>query len=134
MFAAPASTPAPPTRAVQTAPPVGRPFHQTIQTVDGAFSVTLDVTPNHAGNNLFTASVVDNHTKQPATSVTVTLYITMQDMAMGTTSIVLQAATGGQFSATSDNFSMDGDWAIGISIQTPDHVQHKAGVNLVVTL
>jgi copper transport protein len=83
---------------------------------------------------VFTASVLDNHTTQPATHVDVTLYTTMQDMAMGTDSIVLHATTNGQFSTTSNNLNMRGHWGLAIAIQTPDHVIHKAGVNLVTPL
>jgi 5-hydroxyisourate hydrolase-like protein (transthyretin family) len=80
---------------------------------------------------VFTVHVLDAHTGQLASHVTITLYTTMQDMAMGTDSIALHANGKGQFSATSDNLSMSGHWAIGIAIQTPDHALHKAGVSLV---
>lgn len=113
---------------------VTQPFHQTVKTLDGAFSVTLDVTPNRSGPNVFTVSVLDNHTTQPANNVNVTLYTTMEDMAMGTDSLVLHATANGQFSATSDNLNMRGHWGLAIAIQTPDHVIHKAGVSLVTPL
>ena len=122
-------TPQPQPRSQAT--PTDSPFHGTLQTFDRAFTVTLDITPNHSGINVFTASVLDNHTAQPASGVEVTLYTTMQDMAMGTNSLLLHASATGQFSATGNNLSMDGHWAIGIVIQTPDHILHKAGVNLV---
>lgn len=136
LSSAPVSTPTQAVQATQVAQatPGGRPFHQIIQTLDGAFTVTLDIAPNRSGSNVFTALVLDNHTKQPAATITVTLYTTMQDMAMGTSSIVLQAGGNGQFSATGNNLNMNGDWAIGIAIQTSDHALHKAGVSLVVSL
>lgn len=113
---------------------VAQPFHGTVKTLDGDFTVTLDITPNRSGTNVFTARVMDDHTDKLASHITITLYTTMQDMAMGTDSIVLHAGGKGQFSATSDNLSMSGHWAIGIAIQTPDHALHKAGVSLVTAL
>lgn len=111
--------------------PIDQPFHGTTQTFDHAFSVTLNITPNHSGINVFTANVLNNHTARPTSTVEVTLYTTMQDMAMGTDALVLRTGTNGQFSATGNNLSMGGHWAIGIVIQTPDHVLHKAGISLV---
>lgn len=63
--------------------------------------------------------------------VEITLYTTMQDMAMGTDSVVLHANGSGQFSATSDVLNMGGHWSIGITVQTADHIVHKAGVSFV---
>jgi|SRR5579883_248401 hypothetical protein len=111
---------------------VARPFHATVQTFDGAFTVTLDITPDHSGVNLFTAQVRDNHANRPATHVQIVLYTTMQDMAMGTDSIALHDDGKGQFSASGSNLSMGGHWAIGITIATTDHIIHKAGVSFVV--
>lgn len=111
-----------------------RPFHTSVQTLDGAFTIALDITPNHAGPNHIHMQVMENHTHTVATHVTITLYTTMQDMAMGTDSVVLHAEGGGQFSATSDILSMGGHWALGITIQTSNHVIHKAGVSFVMPL
>lgn len=113
----------------QPTPVVARPFHTTVQTFDGDFAITLDITPNHTGPNLFRAQVVDNHARRPATHILITLYTTMQDMPMGTDSVVLQAEGGGLFSAMSNVLSMGGHWALGILVQTSDHAQHKAGVS-----
>ena len=110
---------------------VARPFHATVQTFDGDFTVTLDITPNHSGVNMFMAQVRDNHANQPATHVRIMLYTTMQDMDMGTDSLALHDDGMGQFSATSTNLSMGGHWAIGITISTADHIIHKAGVSFV---
>jgi hypothetical protein len=107
------------------------PFHTVVQTFDGDFTVTLAITPNRSGPNQFQAQVMDNHTRKPAIYIIMRLYTTMQDMPMGTDSIVLHAGGGGQFSATSAVLSMGGHWAIGITIQTADHVIHKAGVSFV---
>jgi hypothetical protein len=106
------------------------PFHVTVKTLDGDFTVALDITPNRPGTNVFIVYVLDNHTYKPVTHVDITLYTTMQDMPMGTDSIILHADRQGQFSAASNNLSMGGRWAIGITIQPSDHTIHKAGVNL----
>jgi copper transport protein len=122
-----------PTTTIRQFPPaeVAQPFHGTVKTLDGDFTVTLDITPNRSGPNVFTVRVMDDHTDTLASHVNITLYTTMQDMAMGTDSITLRADEKGDYSATSDNLSMSGHWAIGIAIQTPDHALHKAGVSLV---
>lgn len=109
---------------------VARPFHETVKTLDGVFTVTLDITPNRSGPNNFSLRVMDTRTDQPATHIAVTLYTTMQDMAMGTDSVQLRATGAGTFSSASDTLSMAGHWAIGIAIQTSDHAVHKAGVSL----
>lgn len=107
------------------------PFRGAVQTFDGDFTLTLDITPNRSGPNVFTLSVRDNHTMKPVTDVVVTLYTTMQDMVMGTDSVTLHATGKGLFSATSNNLAMRGHWAIGITIATPDHIIHKAGVSVI---
>lgn len=106
------------------------PFHATTRTFDGNFTLTLTITPNHAGANSFTMQVTDR-AGQPAKHIAVTLYTTMQDMLMGTDSVALRSNGPGQFSATSNVLSMGGHWAIGIVIQTADHLLHKAGVRFV---
>lgn len=110
---------------------VAQPFHATVKTFDGDFTVALDITPNRSGTNVFMVRVMDNRTGKPAIHVVTTLYTTMQDMSMGTDSVLLRADGKGQFSATGDNLSMAGRWAIGIAIQTADHTIHQAGVTLV---
>ncbi|MEO7020441.1 MAG: hypothetical protein ABI234_09860 [Ktedonobacteraceae bacterium] len=124
------TTPVTPT-SIQPTTAVAQPFHGMVQTQDKAFTITLDITPNRPGTNVFTASVLDNHTTQPASSVGITLYTTMQDMAMGTDAIILHADANGQFSATSSNLNMGGHWGIAIAVQTSDHIIHKAGLNFV---
>jgi len=121
----------PPLRQASPTPQVAHPFHDTLETRDGAFTVTLDITPNRSGTNVFLVRVMDNRAVKLAAHVIITLYTTMQDMAMGTDSIVLQADGNGQCSATSDNLSMAGHWAIGIAIQASDHSMHQAGVSFV---
>lgn len=90
--------PSSPTTAVgqQTYPSVAaHPFHDTVKTLDGDFTITLDITPNRSGTNVFRASVIATRTNTPATHITITLYTTMQDMPMGTDSITLRAEGNG---------------------------------------
>ncbi|SRR5258707_6992394 len=125
-----ATTPTPPPTPAQSIP-LARPLHTIVQTFDKDFTITLDITPNRSGPNHFNARIIDNRAHKPAAHVTVTLYTTMQDMAMGTDSVALHGEGSGQFGATSDVLIMAGDWALGITIQTADHVTHKAGVSFV---
>lgn len=113
---------------------VTHPFHETVKTFDGDFTFTLDITPDRSGTNVFKVQVMDTLTHTPATHIIITLYATMQDMPMGTDSIILHAGDNGYFSMTSNALSMGGHWAIGITIQTPDHTIHKAGVRLLIGL
>ncbi len=127
---------APTTTAAQQPqlPAATQPIHSTATTADGDFTISLDITPGRSGTNMFLARVIDTHTHISAAQVTITLYTTMQDMAMGTDSITLHANKNGQYSATGTMLSMGGHWAIGIAVQTSDHHIHKAGVNLLLPL
>lgn len=118
----------------QTQPTVAsaQPVHTTARTSDGDFTITLDITPNRSGANMFIVHAIDNSTNKPVTDLKVMLYTTMQDMQMGTNSLVLHANGHGQFSAASEVLYMGGHWGIGVTIQTADHVVHKAGVSIVV--
>jgi hypothetical protein len=126
-----APPPSPTLRQVSPTPQAAHPFHETLETRDGTFTITLDIAPNRSGTNVFLARVTDNRTGKPAARVIITLYTTMQDMDMGTDSIVLRPDGNGQFSATSGNLSMAGHWAIGIAIQASDQSMHQAGVSFV---
>ena len=125
-----ALAPSPTARAQQPLPAIAHPFHATMKTLDGAFIVALDITPNRSGPNVFMVQVRDSRTGKPATPVAITLYFTMQDMPMGTDSITLHVGGSGLFSATSNDLSMGGHWAISMTIQTPDQRIHKAGVRV----
>ena len=107
-----------------------QPFHATVQALDRLLTVTLTITPDRAGTNIFTVHVRADHSSTSTTPMSVTLYTTMQDMPMGTDAIHLHADSNDSFSATGV-LSMQGHWAIGIVIQTPDHRLHKGGVMLV---
>ncbi len=106
-----------------------KPFHRTLETSDGKFTVALTVNPNRFGPNLFTVNVVDNATHKPTTDVGVSLYTTMLDMDMGTDTVNLKPDGQGNFKATAD-LSMGGNWEIRIQIRTPDNQLHEAKVTL----
>jgi hypothetical protein len=115
----------------QSSPAAAHSFQATVKTLDGAFRVTLAITPDSSGPNVFTVHVQNTRTGQPLAQAVITLYFTMQTMLMGTDSITLRAQGNGRFSAASGDLSMAGRWAIGMTIQTPDRRIHKAGVSLV---
>ena len=105
-------------------------YTTTARTMDGKFTVTLSVNPNHFGTNVFTVSAVDTSTGKPATNIGVSLYTTMLDMDMGTDTINLLPDGKGHFSGTGD-LAMPGNWEIRIQIRTPDATLHEASVKLV---
>src|SRR3979411_1611690 len=51
---------------------VAQPFHATVKTFDGDFTLTLTITPNRSGTNVFTASVMDSRADRLATHVDIT--------------------------------------------------------------
>jgi copper transport protein len=126
---APQSTTQPQTRPTSTSSP----FQTTIQTADKAFTMTLTVTPNQAGPNRFTVSVVDHRSKNPTatTNVGVSLYTSHLDMDMGTDTLNLQPDGKGHFTATGD-LVMGGHWQIRMQIRTPQNTLHEAIVKLTV--
>jgi len=103
-----------------------KPFTTTVKTKDGKFTVTLNVSPNHLGSNVFTATVFDSKGALD-TNVGVALYTTMLDMAMGTDSINLQPDGKGHFSASGD-LTMSGNWQIRVQIRTLDNTLHEVNV------
>src|SRR6266699_90654 len=82
----------------------------TVFTSDGLITVTLDVSPNHTGANI-------------------SLFTTMLDMKMATTSMPLHPDGQGHFQGTAE-LSMGGDWGLRMLIQTPDHKLHEAHIHL----
>jgi copper transport protein len=106
---------------------VAGPFHGTAKTSDGKYSVTLTISPNHFGTNVFTVQVTDLSTGKQLgpNEVGVTINTTMLDMDMGTESTDLQPDGKGGFSADAD-LSMGGDWQIDVRLHTLDNTLHKA--------
>ncbi len=104
-------------------------FQTTVKTVDGKFLITLMVSPNTAGPNVFTVSVREPTTDQLATNVGVSLSITHLDMDMGTDAINLQPDGKGHFSAPGD-LVMGGNFQIRIQIRTTEETMHEATIKM----
>lgn len=119
-----------------TTPPVGQPhpsipttsFSTTVRTSDQQFTVNLEVSPNRLGPNRFTVHVFTS-TGTRETTIGVSLYTTMLDMAMGTDSLNLQPDGKGGFSGSGD-LTMSGHWQIRIQIRTPENTLHETTVKL----
>ncbi|HEU5374203.1 MAG TPA: copper resistance protein CopC [Ktedonobacteraceae bacterium] len=113
-----------------TSPATG-PFNGTAQTSDGKYSVTLHISPNRFGTNVFTVQVTDARTGKAlnANEVGVTVYTTMLDMEMGTDSLDLQPDGKGGFSGSGD-LAMGGNWGIGVQLRTLDNQLHKASFKI----
>lgn len=101
----------------------------TVLTSDHQFTITLTVTPNHTGPNVFIVSVMDITADTLITDAHISLSSTMLDMRTGTETVILQPDGRGRFSAKG-NLSMGGDWGIRISIRTRDNILHEAYINL----
>lgn len=123
--------PATATPTTQHSQAPAKPFAATLKTSDGAFTLSLNVTPNQQGSNMFVMRVLD---KQGVvqTNIGVSIYTTLLGMDMGTTALNLQPDGKGNFSANGD-FSMGGNWQLRVDIRTPDNILHEAQVNLAVT-
>lgn len=108
------------------------PFKSTAKTSDGAYNVTLSVSPNRFGTNVFTVQIASLQTGQTPNlnGTSVTLYTTMLDMNMGTDSINLPADGKGSFSA-SQTLSMAGNWGVEVQVHTPDNELHKVTFKIV---
>ena len=102
-------------------------FHTTARTADGRFTVSLTVTPDQAGPNTFTVSVVDNRTGKPTTQVGVSLYTTYLDREIGTGTVNLQPDGKGHFSASGD-LTVGGHWRIRVQIRTVQNTLHEATI------
>jgi hypothetical protein len=107
------------------------PFHGTAQTSDGKYSVTLTITPNRFGTNVFTVQVTNAQTGQQldANQAGVTVFTTMLDMAMGTDSVELQPDNKGGFSGSGD-LAMGGNWSIQVQVRTLDNTLHQVSFKI----
>ncbi len=123
-----------PAAAQSQNPPTGATagaFQGTTQTTDGKYSVTLTISPNHFGTNVFTVQVTNISTGKllGPNDVGVTINTTMLDMNMGTESTDLQPDGKGGFSANAD-LSMGGDWRIEVRLHTLDNRLHTASFKI----
>ncbi len=116
-----------PTGSTQQRSQATGPFQSTLKTFDKQFEVTLAITPNRFGPNVFKVKIVDMHTGASISNATLSLITKMGEMDMGT--LTLQSNGHGVFSTNSE-MTMSGDWQIIIQIITPDKVLHEAYVTL----
>ena len=102
----------------------------TALTSDHMLNVTLKITPDVAGPNLFIVTVQNAITHKAMTDVSVVVTISSLDMDMGTAIVSAPPAGKGSFKATS-NLLMGGNWQVRIQLRTPDHVNHVAIIKVV---
>jgi copper transport protein len=105
-----------------------QPFAATLKTTDHAYTLQLQVSPNHIGNNVFTIHVLDNH-NQAVSNVSVTIYLSMLNMDMGVDIVPLQVVGSGVYSAPYQ-FTMAGGWQLLIKIRAPDSTMHETTIDL----
>jgi Cu+-exporting ATPase len=103
-------------------------FVATKQTSDAQLTVTLSITPDRFGPNVFTVTALDQQGR-PTMLGSVSLSTTMLDMDMGTDIIELSPDTHGRFSGTG-SLSMTGDWQIRVLIRTLDGKVHVVTFSL----
>jgi magnesium-transporting ATPase (P-type) len=103
-------------------------FVATKQTSDAQLTVTLSLTPDRFGPNVFTVTALDRQGR-PTMLGSVSLSTTMLDMDMGTDIIELSPDTHGRFSGTG-SLSMTGDWQIRVLIRTLDGKVHVVTFSL----
>jgi copper transport protein len=98
------------------------------KTSDSLYTVTLIVSPDQLGQNIFTV-VLHDSSNAPVTNVRVSLETTMLDMNMGTDTLTLQPNGKGGFSGTG-YLTMSGRWGIRVIIHAPDNSVHAASLTI----
>ena len=101
----------------------------TVFTSDGLIAVTLYVSPNHTGTNIFTLNLNDSRTGRAITNAHISLFTTMLDMKMATTSVLMHPDGGGHFHGRGE-LLMGGDWNIRILIRIANQRLQEAQVHL----
>jgi hypothetical protein len=106
-------------------------FHQSTQTSDSKYTVTLSISPNRFGTNVFAVQVIEISTGKQlnANQVGVTVSTIMLDMDMGATSTDLQSDGKNGFRASID-FPMGGNWRIDVRLHTLDNTLHTASFKI----
>ena len=105
-------------------------FTSTARASDGTYRVTLTISPNRFGSNVFTVQVINVQSgKTPGPNeISVSVSLTMLDMDMGTDSLDLLPDGKGGFSGSHDLF-MSGNWDLKVQIRTQNKV-HTATFQL----
>ena len=91
--------------------------------------VTLEVGPNQTGTNSFAVNLVAMRTGRAITNASVSLFTTMLDMKMATTSVLMHPDGRGHFHGRGE-LLMGGDWDIRILIRTADQRRHETRIHL----
>jgi copper transport protein len=106
-----------------------QPYQATLRTIDGKFTVALEINPNRFGTNVFTVTVTNNSTGKTDTNVGVSIYTTHLDMDMGTDEVDLLPDGKGHFSARGD-LPMSGHYQIRIQVRAPDNLLHEVSTKI----
>jgi hypothetical protein len=126
--ALPKAASAPPSHPVVQGAAIS-PWSATVFTTDRLIAVTLEVDPNQTGSNSFTVKLVAISTGRALMHASVSLFITMLDMKMATTSVLMHPDGGGQLHGRGE-LLMGGDWGISLLIRTTDQRLHEARIQL----
>jgi len=105
------------------------PWSATVLTTDRLILVTLKVDPNRTGTNSFTVKLVAMGTGRDLTNASLSLFTTMLDMKMATTSIAMYPDGKGDFHGTGE-LLMGGDWEIRFLIKAAGQRLHEARIRL----
>jgi len=127
--ALPGAASAPPSHPTPQLTATSLPWSATVLTTDRLILVTLEVDPNQTGSNSFTVKLVAMGTGKALTNVSLSLFTTMLDMKMATTSIVMHPDGRGHFHGRGE-LLMGGDWDIRLLIRIADQSQHEARIRL----
>lgn len=120
---------APPSHSTPQLAVTSLPWSATVLTSDRLILVTLEVDPNETGTNSFTVKLVALGTGRALTHASLSLFITMLDMRMATTSLVVHPDGRGQFHGRGE-LLMGGDWEIRLLIRIADQSLHEARFRL----
>lgn len=114
-----------------TSGPTAGAFTNTANTDDGKFKVTLTVSPDRFGTNVFTVQVVNIQTGKTLgpNDVGVSIYTTTLDMDMGSNSVDLQGNSQGVFTGNGD-LAMGGNWDVRVQLRTLDNQLHAVDFRL----
>ena len=125
----PGATSAPPSHPTPQLAVTPLLWSATVLTTDRLILVTLEVDPNQTGTNSFTVKLVTMGTGRALSNVSISLFKTMLDMKMATTSIVMHPDGRGHFHSRGE-LLMGGDWEIRLLIRFADQSQHEARIRL----
>lgn len=123
-----AASAAPP-HSASLVPVTSPPWSTTVFTTDQFITVTLEVGPNRTGINSFRIRLAAMNTGRALTHASVSLFLTMLDMKMATTSVTMYPDGAGQFHGRGE-LLMGGDWEIRLLIRTADQRLHEAHIHL----